>query len=555
MNAWMLTLPKVQAQLHKEKGEAAQQDFEEMVERCEVDRKKQHAEELAENPHETPNLEKFGGGLEVKLTAETEQSSQIVVLPDVGKTAPDTLPRWEAEAEAMSTAKKADTLVLARYTIYKHWLRSVIDSTQEDRTLFYSYQLGVYRRHTYEGLERYTQEDWTVLGYNRVFSDSLITRAAKHIVRMEPAGTIDDFDDDETLINFQNGLLRWGDMQLLPHDHHVLSSIQLPMGWGGMDLPTPVFDKFLDDLTEGDADSKRLLLEFAGVTFSNVKGYQFKQMLILQGEGNTGKSQYLALLQGILGARNCATIDLTTIEDNRFATAFMFGKRLTGYGDLGYMRVRELQVVKLITAGDKVHAENKGEKAFQFQYRGTLLYCCNQAPMFGGDSGTHVYERIIMLPCNNVIPENKRDPKLLAKMLEEAPGIVYKAILAMREAVKRGYKYTIPEKCVKRRDEYKAENSSAVEFWVECMESCDAPAARCPSLSEIYYEYKNWCRAYRPADNHVHARRNFKQAVADYLRRDADQVFQEYGHKRVAIGFRINKSYSDFDSLSEVKLE
>ena len=55
-------------------------------------------------------------------------------------------------------------------------------------------------------------------------------------------------------------------MKLLPHSPEIMSTIQIPViGWE--DKSTPVFDKFMNDLTSGDKEVQNLLLEFMGAAY------------------------------------------------------------------------------------------------------------------------------------------------------------------------------------------------------------------------------------------------------------------------------------------------
>ena len=55
------------------------------------------------------------------------------------------------------------------------------------------------------------------------------------------------------------------------------------------DIDTPVFDSYMDTITNGDEMVKQLLMEFIGVCISNVKGWRMKKALFLVGQGDTGK--------------------------------------------------------------------------------------------------------------------------------------------------------------------------------------------------------------------------------------------------------------------------
>lgn len=126
----------------------------------------------------------------------------------------------------------------------------------------------------------------------------------------------EELDACETLINFSNCLLRVEarDVTTVPHTPTVYSTIQIPCRWTGKPSPTPVFDRYLHTLTNGDTALQQLLLEFIGACISNVKGWRMKKSLFLVGDGDTGKSQLKSLVERLLGKENFIGIDLKEIE-------------------------------------------------------------------------------------------------------------------------------------------------------------------------------------------------------------------------------------------------
>lgn len=304
-----------------------------------------------------------------------------------------------------------------------------------------------------------------------------------------------ELNTDENLINFQNGLLDLRSMTLLPHSPSVLSTIQIPCRWLGFGEPTPVFDKYLDTLTSGDAAVIELLLQFMGAALSNICGYRMKKSLFMYGEGNTGKSQLKALTEKLLGSENCIGIDLQQLEA-RFGASTIYCKRLAGTSDMSYMTVSELKTFKKATGGDTQFAEFKGQDAFGFIYRGLLWFCMNELPKFGGDDGTWVYERIMPVHCPNVIADSKQDHKLLDKMYAEREGIVYKAVTALQTVIANGYRFSEPEGMKESRRNYRVENNTALEFFENCMEERTGPIKKDDkyTVAKIYRCYTDWYR-------------------------------------------------------------
>lgn len=352
----------------------------------------------------------------------------------------------------------------------------------------------------------------------------------KQILISAPRVKSDELNRNQNLINFKNGLLDFNSMTLLPHSPEIYSTIQIPCRWTGTGSKWPVFDTYLKTLTSGDKEVERLLLEYMGLVLSNVPGYITKSALFLAGAGDTGKSKYLELLARLIGADNYSETDLSKIEE-RFGTFPLWGKRLTGSGDMSYMSVRELKTFKKITGGDRIEFEQKGKDSFTGQYTGCLLFCCNEMPKFGGDRGEHVYERMIIIPCNNVIPKEKRDPQLLGKILAEREGIIYKAVCALREFAERGYKFIIPESCGAAREAYKTENYSVLQF----LEECTVPREQSDSnifttTGAMFSAYKTWIKLNNC--RYAVSRSEFKQAVRTKYNTERVEVKNGNGDKR-----------------------
>ena len=283
-------------------------------------------------------------------------------------------------------------------------------------------------------------------------------------------------------------------MELTKHTDLIHSTVQIPCKWSPKAVETPVFDKYLNDLTEGDLEKKELILQFMGVTLSNINAAITKKALCLKGEGNTGKSQIRNLMERIIGSENHAVVDLDTLEA-RFGTSLLVGKRLAGTADMSTEYISSLKMFKNITGGDSIPAEYKGENAIHFHYRGTLWFCCNELPAFGGDRGYWVYERFIIVECNNVIPEDERDPALCDKMYAERAGIVYKAVQALKRVIANGCKYTIPSVCDKAIETYKHDNSPVAVFLDECC--CDFSEelyAQRITVNVVHTAFLKWCR-------------------------------------------------------------
>lgn len=318
-------------------------------------------------------------------------------------------------------------------------------------------------------------------------------------VKSDDSHRIDDlklFNADRNIINFQNGILHLDTMELTPHSPDILSTIQIPCNWNteGKNPACPVFDGYLKDLSNGDNEIIRFLWQYIGVTISNIPGYITKKALFLYGAGNTGKSQFLELLSRLVGKNNFASIELRRLEE-KFGTFCILHKRLVGSPDMSFAKIVEMKIFKNLTGGDDIDFEQKGKDPITDKYKGMLLFCCNDLPRFGGDKGDNVYERMIIIPCNNIIPLEKRDNGLIDKMYAEREAIVNKAVQFLKEFIANDFKFDIPSVCENETRKYKLDNDNVMQFLDECTILRQAQYKsyqdNCTAFN-MYTAYKRW---------------------------------------------------------------
>ena len=412
-----------------------------------------------------------------------------------------------------------------------HYIRESLDyifvkSTGKDSVLRYVYENGCYRHYSdneFKGIIQKYITDYdpnilTMRDVNEVYQQ-IDTSLAFQITS--------DVNTDEDIINFKNGLLRLSDLKLIPHSPNVLSTIQLPADWTDAPKPTPVFDSFMETLTSGDQAIQKLLLEFMGVTLSNVNGHRMKKALFMVGPGDTGKSQLKRLMELILGTGNYVGIDLKEIE-SRFGTANIYNKRLSGSSDMSFVTVGELKTFKKCTGGDSIFAEFKGKDGFEFVYGGLFWFCMNKLPKFGGDDGQWVYDRIILVKCKNIIPAKEQDKFLLDKLYEEREGIIHKAVMALKDVIDKGYAFTEPDSVITARKAYREDNSTVISFLNECTEKRqDGKISDGCTTGKVYDVYKAWCND----NNHGFAKtaKDFREEVSEYFNEPYNDLITRRG--------------------------
>ena len=384
---------------------------------------------------------------------------------------------------------------LAEYT--KQKMRILVCKDKANRNIkTFVYEDGCYQEISKNDIEAQMKEYVKAAGTTD-FRIASLDEAYRHLTMTQDIVLNEDLNADEAIINFRNCLVRITPeaISVEPHTPEILSTIQIPCDWTDDPPPSPVFDAFLDSLSNHDEEVAHLLLQVVGVVISNIPGYRTKKSLFLYGPGNTGKSQFFNLLKALLGDKYVAVIDLETLE-KRFSSSLAYNKRLVGCPDIRVSVVSSLANFKSMTGGDPIFAEKKYEPAFFFIFKGFAVYAGNALPQFKGDHGDWVYSRMMPVHCKNVIPEEEQDHTLLQKMITEFEGIAHKAVLAAQEVLADDYRFREPDSVIKTRAAYKKDNNPVEAFFKGCMTACGAEdASRAPyTTGTIARIYNAWCR-------------------------------------------------------------
>jgi len=378
-----------------------------------------------------------------------------------------------------------------------------------------------------------------------------------------------NFDDcnPENYINFQNGLYNLDTGELEPHNPNILTTRQINSKYDpDADYSQYVggaFDTFMNHFVGGDQSQIQLLLEFIGAAISNIPVYRYKKALFTVGEGDTGKSQLPKLVQSLIGKRNYYSCKLNKLETSRFSSANLYNKRLAADPDMTFMHVKELELFKVLTGGDEIDAEFKGQNGFNFIFDGLLWFCTNKLPQFGGDKGDHVYKRFcIVNVVGKTYPKGatpipgavEADPRILAKMLKEKPYIVHRALAALA-VLEENQRFSEAGKQQEALDTYKKTNSSVMQFFDECIVERPTKDANgeyriedTTTRADVYNIYVKWC-----TENSEYKEK--KADLFDYIEKQGGNVVIKDGYryfKKYTLSLEVKKKFKAFDTTENL---
>lgn len=326
--------------------------------------------------------------------------------------------------------------------------------------------------------------------FQKYYKKTRGTQAKKNIMNelmhRRPA-TPDEFDKDDMLLNVANGYIDLTSRELYKHDINKMFSQITNTDYTEKMQPAVWLD-FLNDIFAGDQKVIRYIQKALGYSLTGSTREQI--MFILFGKGRNGKSIFVEVISEILGdysnnmqakslmvkKNDNVNTDIARLSKARFVTSsepnegFRFDEGL----------------IKQLTGGDKVTARFLYAEEFEYTPKFKIWVSTNHKPIIRGtDDG--IWRRLVLIPFDVQIPEEKVDKDLKYKLLREAPAILNwmaeGAYMWMQEGL------AMPEKLKEAVQKYRNEMDTLGQFIEDC---CKVDKNSSEKVSNLHQAYKTW---------------------------------------------------------------
>ncbi len=425
----------------------------------------------------------------------TEEGGNMRDIADRIREAPVEYAPW-VQIDRQGNVKGINADLLAE-TIGEKENYIIVRNQRDDKDIIYFYRDGVYTPQNRQSIKAIIRE---YIPRARA-TDNLLNNVLSLMLATNNTHEQRELDAVSRIINLKNGLLDVEKRKLMEHDASILSTFQHGFEYKPGNNKREVFEKFVRDLCtkpDGSVDEKEILTlqEYTGFTLSNEPMEKAKKALVLYGRhGNSGKSVYLRMFTRFFGMDHVASIKLSELTpDNRFILGQIAESRLIACGDESATTIKDSSTFKSLTGGDPVKVEQKGRQGFSYIYRGGIAIGCNELPFFEDDRGDHLFERLLILPCEYSIPEGQRDPRLDEKLAEELPGIFEWALEGLYRLMDNRFVFTRSESSERAVREYRAAGDNVYRFIMERYEITRKFNDRV-SRREFDDEYHRWASA------------------------------------------------------------
>lgn len=356
-----------------------------------------------------------------------------------------------------------------------------------------------------------------------------------HLATQEPSPFfIDEFGpvpriSRRNLIAFKNGILDMdavveGGLEVQAHTPQWFCANRLDYPLDPSAKATR-WRKFLYEVLEIDPATKRfrrkgdrrlwVLQEFFG--YCLLPGCSYQKLLIMFGRGSNGKSIVLSMLNAMLGEHQVSNQSLDQLG-SRFGLEPLYGKLANICGDLNDVDRTAEGVIKRLTGGDNLTIERKNCHSLTMFPGIKLVFSANSLPRFRDDTDG-VWRRLITMPFDLQIADDRQDVSLANRLKAELPGIVAWAIEGLQRLLKQGG-FTKCGVCEAAKSRYRKDCDPIAQFIDEAV--VYGPGYRV-TVPQLYGHYADWCQ--RNGERAVAAAK-FSERVAkiDGIKRLRDTV-------------------------------
>lgn len=311
---------------------------------------------------------------------------------------------------------------------------------------------------------------------------------------------ITELDSDPYLFACENGVIDLRDGSLFEETPNMLITQRSPAIYDDR-AKSRLFDRYLKRSVP-DEELRDFLQLAIGYTLTGVTVEH--AFFYVYGKPASGKTTLLETLKRLIGnygikaqsqtfmrvgARgpNSSSDDLARLAGKRFVytTEVEQGERLS------------VALVSELVGGDTMTARFLYGSYFEYKPQFKLWFAANELPRVSGSARSGLWRRVKVLPFNETIPHDERDPMLPRQLQEpeaQSAFLAWAVEGACRwyENMEQGRLLPEPEAVTEQTEAYEREADHVNQFIAEALEITGDPYDRVP-VPTLFKHYTRWC--------------------------------------------------------------
>ena len=276
-----------------------------------------------------------------------------------------------------------------------------------------------------------------------------------------------DFLDCNGLMNLKNGVFDLSTKVLMPHSPEFGFRNIIPYEYNP-EATCKRFDKFMDEITQGDTSCIDLLMEFAGYSMSNTPPEYGEKAMILYGEGANGKSVYIDILRKLAGEGSTASITMADLssETQRYQ---LVGKLFNVSEETPRKSIMESSMFKNLITGGVMTVKQLYHQPYSIKNDCKFIFACNDLPV-ATDTSQGLFRRILIVPFNAVFSGAKANKNLRAEIFSELSGVLNRVIEGYTRLKENNWHFTAPQAVLNESKDFESATSPLNSWFGEYLE-------------------------------------------------------------------------------------
>ena len=296
-------------------------------------------------------------------------------------------------------------------------------------------------------------------------------------------------------INFRNGFfdpIKW---KYESHDPKWLSINQIPHEFDKDSEPEgKVTQNFLNFALPDETDQE-MLWQYYGYCLTTDSRLQ--KFLIFKGQGGTGKSQMIKIVEKMVGYDNTSSVSLEQLTEN-FYPAILLGKLLNSCADIPSKALETVAAIKKITGEDLIIANKKFGSMISFHSYAKLVFSANEIPLNIDEKSEALYRRMLIVKVDR--KPDKQNPRLWEQLESEIDYSIMLSCRALHRLYKQG-KFTESENSKTAVNELYMEADNVLAFLFDKTKKIPGKFTKSSDLFKAYEDYCNEIGR-KPLSNH-----------------------------------------------------
>jgi len=318
-----------------------------------------------------------------------------------------------------------------------------------------------------------------------------IGAALEAAARLHPIALAgDEWNADPWLLAAANGVVDLRSGELRPGRPEDLIGFHSPVAYDA-GARCPRWERFLEEIFEGDADSVGFMQRAMGYSLTGLTGEQ--AWFLLYGVGANGKTVLLEVLEEVLGgyAMSLPFSSFETWRADRVPNdlAALAGRRVA-VASGGSQRTRlAAERIQRVTGEGRVAARFMRQEFFEFRPTCKLWLATNRQPEVD-DTSEGFWRRCVLIPLRRSFRGAEADPELADALVAERAGVLAWAVRGCRAWRESGLARS--ERIVAATAEYRADSDQVSAFVDDTLLLGEEHRA---AASMVYWAYGKWCAA------------------------------------------------------------